>query len=155
MKINHIFYSLSSYEVYATFKKDFLEFDFNIPLSSSYLKNAIGYKKDMTVDMKRVIKMVHTAETANKSMLLMAKMKFGYKNKDFPEIKREALPYSENTKYLLAKEYVGLLESSDTRKGANDSLIIGDKIYIPTEHAFENNLFSERLLLPVLAETNR
>lgn len=120
-----------------------------------YLKNAIGYKKDMTVDMKRVIKMVHTAETANKSMLLMAKMKFGYKNKDFPEIKREALPYSENIKYLLAKEYVGLLESSDTRKGANDSLIIGNKIYIPTEHAFENNLFSERLLLPVLAETNR
>ncbi len=155
MRIKHIFYSLTSYEVYATFKKDFLEFDFKIPLSGNYLKNAIGYTKDTVVDLKRVIKNVHTVETANKSLLLMVKMKFGYKDKAFPKIRVEDLRYSENIKYLLAKEYANLLKEPNAHKGLNDTLISGDKTYIPTEHAFDNNLFSERLVLPVLAEAIR
>jgi len=155
MRIKHIFYSLTSYEVYATFKKDFLEFDFKIPLSGNYLKNAIGYTKDTVVDLKRVIKNVHTVETANKSLLLMAKMKFGYKDKAFPKIRVKDLRYSENIKYLLAKEYANLLKEPNAHKGLNDTLISGDKTYIPTEHAFDNNLFSERLVLPVLAEAIR
>lgn len=155
LKIKHIFYSLTSYEVYATFKKDFLEFDFKIPLSTTYLKNAIKCKQKTIVDMEHVIKMIHTPETANAAMLLMAKMKFGYKDKAFPKIQVEELSYSENIKYLLAKEYADLLKNPNTHKGSNDMLISGDKAYIPTEHAFNNNLFSERLLLPVLAETIR
>ena len=155
MKIKHIFYSVTSYEVYARFDKDRLEFDFKIPLSAAYLKNSVGQKKNKIVDMERIIKKIHTAETANRSMLLMAKMKFGYKDKAFPKIRTEELPYSENINYLLAKRYATLSYHPHVRRGSNDTLVSGDKVYIPTEHAFDNNLFPEPLLLPVLAETDR
>lgn len=151
----HIFHTLTSYEVYAAFKNNFLEFDCKIALSDSYLKNAIPPKKNMIINLKRIIQRIHTAETANKSMRLMAKMKFGYKDKHFPEIHIEELPYNENVKYLLAKEYVNLLTNPGTQKGSNDILINNNKAYIPIENSFENNLFSERLLLPALAETIR
>lgn len=152
IKIKHIYYSVTSYEVYATFKNDFLAFDFKIPISGHYLKNAIGSKKDTIIDMKHIIKKIHTAETANKSLLLMAKMKFGYKDKTFPKVQIQDLPYSENVSYLLAKEYANMLKDPNAHKELNDTLINRDKIYIPTEHAFENNLYSEQLTLPVLSE---
>lgn len=146
---------LTSYEAYAAFKGDYLEFDFKVPLSADYLKNAIGYKKDVVVDLERTIKTIHTVATANRSMRLMAKMKFGYKDRNFPNIKVQDLPYSEDVKYLLAKEYFNMLNREDVEKSANDILICGDKSYVPTEHAFDNNLFPDRLVLPVLAEMSR
>ena len=155
MKIKNIFQSLTSYEVYATFKKDFLEFDTKVPLSDSYLKNAITQKKNMIIDMKRIIQRMHTIETANNSMLLMAKMNFGYKDKSFPKIQTEELPYFEKVKYLLAKEYANLCKNANTQKGLNDRLENENKEYIPTKHSFENNLFTERLSLPVLAEVKK
>lgn len=152
MQIKHILYTLTSYEVYARFKRNFLEFDFKVPVSSNYLKNAIGNKKCVIVDLKRVIKTIHTAETANKSMLLMAKMKFGYKDENFPKIHLEELPYSENVEYTLAKQYADLLKQPNIKKGTNDRLLNDDTIFVPTENAFDNNLFEERLVLPVLAK---
>lgn len=152
LKINHIFHNVTSYEVFARYNNDFLEFDFKIPLSCHYLKNAIDCRKDMTIDMKRIITRLHNLTTATHSMLLMAKMKFGYKDKTFPTVQTEEVCYSENIRYLLPKEYARIKAEPGTQKGAGDTLLHGNKMYIPTEHAFENNLFPERLMLPVLAE---
>lgn len=126
-----------------------------MPLSDSYLKNAITQKKNMIIDMKRIIQTMYTIETANRSMLLMAKMNFGYKDKSFPKIQTEELPYFEKVKYLLAKEYANLCKNANTQKGLNDRLENENKEYIPTKHSFENNLFTERLSLPVLAEVKK
>lgn len=154
MKFKQIYYALTSYEVYAKYQQNTLLFDFKVALNDNYFKNAIGNKKGRCFDIKNIIKIVHTAETAQKSLLLMAKMKFGNKDKSFPKIQTHELPYSENITYLLAREYVDLLKNNNAEKNSDDTLVVGDKKYIPTQCAFSNNLFSKEFILPVLAEVN-
>ena len=154
MKFKQIYYALTSYEVYAKYQQNTMVFDFKVALNDNYFKNAIGNKKGRCIDIKNIIKIVHTAETAQKSLLLMAKMKFGYKDKSFPKVQIHELPYSENITYLLAREYVGLLKNTNAVQGVDDTLVAGEKTYIPTKCAFSNNLFSEKFILPVLAEIN-
>lgn len=155
LEIKYFTHNLASCDITATFKKDFLEFDCEIALGPHDLNNAIDCEENMVVDLKRVIKKVHNAKSANKSMLLMAKMKFGDKNKQFRKIQTEEVQYAENVEYLLAREYANIEKQPDTQKGINDRLINGDATYIPTTHAFDNNLFPEKLKLPVLAKITR
>lgn len=152
LRIKHLFYSLTSYEVYASFQQNFLAFDFNIAMADSYFKNAVESKEGKKFNLKRIIKNVHSAETANRSLCLMAKMKFGYKDRAFLPIEEEPYVYQDGDRFCLAKTYYSLLQDPATKRGENDRLINNEKEYIPTRQKVENNFFDEPFEIPVLVE---
>ena len=95
---------------------------------------------------------VHSAETANRSLCLMAKMKFGYKDRAFQPIEEEPYVYQDGDRFCLAKTYYSLLQDPATKRGDNDRLINNEKEYIPTRQKFENNFYDEPFEIPVLVE---
>lgn len=151
-RIKHVFYSATSYEVYARFVADALQFDFRIAVPDSYFNSAVDKRRGHVVSLERILKRMHTVETANKSLLLMAKMKFEYKAKEFPQIREEAYTYCQGDKYLLARRYYELWEDANTVCGNGSRLIRADKEYIPTRQKLDNNFFESKLEIPVLVE---
>ncbi len=148
-----IFYNVTSCEINARYQGDELEFDFQVLTTKADLKNANGCPRNEVKNLAWGLKNIHTHETAERSMQLMAKMKFGYKDKNFPNVQPVDCEFQSDTdKYRLPKTYFDLLQASETVKTENGCLINGDKEYIPTVKEFRNNFFEEPLRLPVLIE---
>ncbi len=155
--IKHIFYTVTSYEIYAKYDKESIQFDFNIVLPKSWFKNALqtnGVANGrLRLNLERRLKRIHSLQTVSSSMMLMAKMKFGYKDRNFPIVQEEQIAFNEDTdKYCLPKIYYALYHDESMEKGINSRLRKNDKEYIPTRREFSNNFLEEPITLPVLIE---
>ena len=152
IKVKQVYLNFTSYEIYACFSKNALYFDFNVVLNANYFKNAIGNKIERKVNIEQQVKKVHSFETASKSLCAMAKMKFGYKDKDFPPVQEEEYIFREGDTYCLARTYYDLFGDKMTRKGVKNRLIRDGKEYIPVKQSFENNLCNKLLEIPVVVK---
>ena len=131
---------ITSYKFKGKFNGTSIQFEFSDQiLVDDDFKNSIKSLAGLKIDVEKAIKEFYDEKLFETAIKSMAKFKFGYKDKNFEEVKIVNKKYLEGDEILLPKEYY-------LRKQAGTL----DESYLPSLISFTTELFKGKIQLPVL-----
>ncbi|NLT18848.1 MAG: 3'-5' exonuclease [Clostridiales bacterium] len=148
-----VFYNIFEYKVLATFREGRIEFFFrDTPLYEKKMHKVASSDEQIEEEIISTIRKYYTPEEFAKELRRMSKMKYGYRSNSIPQIKEEKRNYSEGMCVELAKNYKTYYGLKTVSKEKYPVLIDKNKNtkYTPVLMAFENRIFKEKIILPVV-----
>lgn len=111
-------------------------------------------KEAINIDLKGALMQYYYSDLLAIALRAMSKFSFGYKDNSLVIKPVEGIKIEENDRLHLPKKYYEEYIKSDKTMQGN-TIISQGSMFIPTILELENNLFDEKIILPVVIERRR